>query len=133
MKKISLMLLFSLLSLKMLAQQAGDITGTWQMPDGRAQIRIIQRGDGYAGKLTNATVTIKDKISLGLPTGWLGIYILQDIRYVRGNHWEGMIYNPQDEKKYSCKLQLTNDSTLKVRGYKGLPLFGKTMYLERVR
>ncbi len=132
MKKLAVILLFLLSGLKVWAQQADAITGTWQLPDQKAQIRIVPKGEGYAGKLTNATVTIRNSISLGLPTGWLGIYILRDIRYVKGNRWEGMIYNPQDQKTYSCKLRLENDSTLRVRGYKGVPLLGKTLYLSKV-
>lgn len=133
MKTLKLILLLLSVSGKLLAQEADAITGNWQMPNQQARIRIEPKGEGYAGKLTNARLTIKDRITLGLPTGWLGIYILQQIQYDRPNHWNGIIYDPQSQKTYSCKLQLQNDSTLKVRGYKGLPLFGKTMFLDRVR
>ena len=47
--------------------------------------------------------------------------------------WEnGTIYNPEDGKTYSCTLTLLDNKTLKVRGFVGLPLFGKTQIWKRV-
>ena len=48
--------------------------------------------------------------------------------------WDGgTIYDPRDGKTYQCKMTLRKDGTLKVRGYVGLALFGKTMVWTRVR
>ena len=45
----------------------------------------------------------------------------------------GRIYNPEDGKTYKCKLTLQDDGTLKVRGYVGLSIFGKTQIWRRLR
>lgn len=49
------------------------------------------------------------------------------------NVWnDGTIYNPEDGEIYSCTITLVDGRTLKVRGYVGLPLFGKTQIWTRV-
>lgn len=48
--------------------------------------------------------------------------------------WDGgTIYDPRDGKTYQCRMTLQKDGTLKVRGYVGLALFGKTVVWTRVR
>lgn len=43
-----------------------------------------------------------------------------------GRRWaSGSIYDPNDGKTYSCKLELDGE-TLRIRGYVGIPLFGRT-------
>ena len=39
---------------------------------------------------------------------------------------DGKIYNPEDGETYSCNMELLDNGNLKVRGYVGLPMFGKT-------
>ena len=46
---------------------------------------------------------------------------------------EGKIYNPKDGKTYSCKLTMLDADTLRVRGYVGIALFGKTQTWTRVK
>ena len=45
---------------------------------------------------------------------------------------DGKIYDPRDGKTYKCKMTLQKDGTLKVRGYVGLSLFGKTVVWTRI-
>jgi uncharacterized protein (DUF2147 family) len=131
MKNLYLIALFVLMGSQVKAQDTDAIVGTWQMPDQQAQIHITRNGEVYEGKLTHATVTLKNSISLNLPAGWLGIYILRNVTYDKPGHWHGLIYNPEDKKMYTCKLELKGDGRLKIRAYKGLPLLGKTMYLDK--
>jgi uncharacterized protein (DUF2147 family) len=44
----------------------------------------------------------------------------------------GTIYNPDDGKTYSCKLTMQDSKTMKVRGYIGISLLGKTQVWKRV-
>ena len=50
------------------------------------------------------------------------------------DYWEGgIIYNPKDGKTYSCTMALLPDGTLKLRGYIGISLIGKTQIWTRVK
>lgn len=43
----------------------------------------------------------------------------------------GTIYDPRNGKTYECEVTLEYDGTLEVRGYVGLPLYGKTVVWTR--
>jgi uncharacterized protein (DUF2147 family) len=48
------------------------------------------------------------------------------------NNWEkGTIYDPENGKTYSCKIYLENKNTMKIRGYIGISLIGRTEYLDK--
>ena len=50
-----------------------------------------------------------------------------------GKEWSGgTIYNPDDGKTYSCKLTMQDPKTMKVRGYVGISILGKTQIWNRV-
>lgn len=50
-----------------------------------------------------------------------------------GNTWEGgTILDPKSGKEYKCNLSLENANKLKVRGYVGFSLLGRTQYWTRV-
>lgn len=50
------------------------------------------------------------------------------------NEWSGgEILDPRSGKVYKCYILLTKPNTLKIRGYIGLSLFGKTVYWEKVQ
>lgn len=49
------------------------------------------------------------------------------------NSWEGgTILDPKNGKEYKCNLSLENANKLKVRGYVGFSLLGRTQYWTRV-
>ena len=46
-----------------------------------------------------------------------------------GNEWSGgKILDPRNGKIYKCYIKLINKNKLKIRGYIGVSLFGKTAY-----
>ena len=48
------------------------------------------------------------------------------------NAWLGHIFDPVSGREYKCKLELTKDGTLlKVRGYIGIAIFGRTQVWRR--
>jgi uncharacterized protein (DUF2147 family) len=56
----------------------------------------------------------------------VGMHILKDLE-PQGDSWDyGTILDPKKGKHYKCKISLEDNNTLKVRGYIGRPLFGKT-------
>lgn len=58
--------------------------------------------------------------------------ILRDLTE-EGDKWTGgKILDPAKGKEYSCLIALEDPNTLKVRGFIGNPLFGRTQYWYRV-
>jgi uncharacterized protein (DUF2147 family) len=52
----------------------------------------------------------------------------------KSNVWKGgEIYNPKSGKTYQSNIQIAKDGTLKIRGYVGISLFGKTLRWERAK
>lgn len=62
----------------------------------------------------------------------LNMVILRDLSE-DGSKWTGgKILDPKKGKEYSCLIALEDANTLKVRGYIGNPLFGRTQLWHRV-
>ena len=63
----------------------------------------------------------------------LGMDLIADFSRKSDRQWvNGRIYDPRDGKTYKCKMTLQKDGTLKVRGYVGVSLFGKTVVWTRI-
>jgi len=58
------------------------------------------------------------------------VVLLKNFTYdEKNNEWSGgTIYDPEEGKTYKCKLTFESPTRLKVRGYIGIPTFGKSMY-----
>lgn len=58
------------------------------------------------------------------------IVLLQDLKYnATDGRWDGgTIYNPLDGRTYDVMLEFESPVRLKVRGYLGKPMLGKTYY-----
>ncbi len=49
-----------------------------------------------------------------------------------GDEWNGgKILDPKNGKVYKCYIKLVNENRLKIRGYLGFSLLGRTVYWER--
>jgi uncharacterized protein (DUF2147 family) len=61
-----------------------------------------------------------------------GLMILTGFRRAKENTWSsGHIYNPNDGRSFSSTMTLDQDGSLRIRGYIGLSLFGKTVQWVR--
>lgn len=57
----------------------------------------------------------------------IGLNMLEDFGYSGGNVWKGgTIYDPDNGKRYKCKLTLTDPNHLEVRGFIGFSFIGRT-------
>ncbi|MDH3984403.1 MAG: DUF2147 domain-containing protein, partial [Gammaproteobacteria bacterium] len=57
---------------------------------------------------------------------------IQNFRYDGNGEWSGgSIYDPNSGKTYRCKLRLVDPDTLKVRGFIGIALIGRTETWKR--
>jgi uncharacterized protein (DUF2147 family) len=67
----------------------------------------------------------------------LGMQLLTGFKKDGEKSWtDGKIYNPEDGDIYSCEMNLENKDgkeLLQVRGYVGLPIFGKTQTWVRLK
>jgi uncharacterized protein (DUF2147 family) len=61
----------------------------------------------------------------------LGMDILTGLEKDDDEWSGGTILDPRNGKIYQCYIKLVNANKLKLRGYIGISLFGKTEYMER--
>ena len=141
-KKTSVIMLFLAASMTVFAQKGDAILGKWLNPSGEDQIWIFKKGDKYFGKLGWIKVPDrngKPKMDENNPDPKmrtrpdLNLELLQDFTF-NGENWDdGTIYDPKTGKTYSCKMTLKDNNTLKIRGYIGISLLGRTEVWTRVR
>lgn len=63
----------------------------------------------------------------------LGMNILSGLKK-KGDEWSGgKILDPKNGKEYKCYIKLLDDNTLKLRGYIGFSLFGRTAIWKRAK
>lgn len=138
--RLSLAAIVFLFSSSLLTAQDNPdaIIGVWKTGSGNAHVRIYKNGDKYQGKI----VWLKDPIdqATGKPKldvkhpdvatrsrQILGIINIWGFKYVDGNKWDGgNIYDPKNGNTYSSTIKMENANTLKVRGYVGISLIGRT-------
>jgi len=113
--------------------------GVWFTEDGKSKVEIYDCSSKLCGKITwlkePLTEAGKEKVDANNPDEGLktrkilGLNLLSAFipdEYEKHGWTNGKIYNPEDGETYSCNMELLDDGTLKVRGYVGLPMFGKT-------
>ncbi len=63
----------------------------------------------------------------------LGLTVIKGLTKVGDEYTKGKILDPKNGKLYSCYITLENQDKLKVRGYIGISLFGRTQYWIRMK
>ncbi len=127
--------IFSLLPAKGFAQNSNDISGTYWSPKKDGKIEIFTENEQYHGKFVwtkqpkkdhnNPDAALRNRDLLGLI--FLQNFTLQDDKYI-----DGTIYDPDSGKTYNC-LMWSENGDLKVRGYLGFSLFGRTETFRKVK
>jgi uncharacterized protein (DUF2147 family) len=143
MKKI--VLLLTLVFAFNIASAQDEIIGKWKTIDdetGKAKsiVEIYKKGDKYYGKIVKLlTKENEDGVCRTCEGKYknkniIGLVILKDLEYDAGDkEWEdGTIMDPKNAKEYSVYLALESPEKLKVRGYIGFSLIGRTQYWYRV-
>ena len=125
-----------------------DILGVWLNEDKDAHIQIYKEGDKYFGKI----IWLKEPIDpdTGKPKvddknedeslqnrPIMGLLLLKDFVFDGDDEWEdGEIYDPKSGNTYSCYMEFPDEDNkdyLKIRGYIGFSLLGRTTYWTRVK
>ncbi len=142
----SLLAAFFLSTMLTFSQEEGDrIIGVWEPSNGKARVKIEKIGNKYFGKIvwlkepddpeTGKPKTDKNNPDESMRTvPILGYRILKDFTYRGKNVWdEGTIYDPENGSTYNCKITMTDENTLDIRGYIGVSVFGRTDVWKRLQ
>lgn len=115
-----------------------NVQGIWITEDGKGAIKIMMKNGtlvGYGAKVPG----IPERYDSNNPdpnlrkTSLLKTKILWGFSKSdeAGLEWEGgEIYDPNNGKTYSSELEVQNDE-LHIRGYIGIPMFGRTTVWKR--
>jgi uncharacterized protein (DUF2147 family) len=137
-----------------IAGEADAVVGLWatapDTEDGQAHVKIYEKDGLYHGKIVWLEIPVypddddggmagKEKVDRENPDESLrdrpimGLPIMFDFTYKGKNKYaKGTIYAPDDGKTYKCKLTLEDANNLKVRGYIGVSMLGRTEKWTRV-
>ncbi|KPK56199.1 MAG: hypothetical protein AMS22_01920 [Thiotrichales bacterium SG8_50] len=123
------------------ALELPDVEGTWLSGDGDGWIEITHVGDGLSGiikgspnagddrpdrDVKNPDPALRDRLLTGLE-------LFRGFSYDGDGRWTGgTIYDPNSGKTYRCIITWVDKDTLKVRGYIGVPMLGRTETWRRV-
>ena len=131
------------------ADGSDGVLGLWVTANGKAHIEITKQDGVYDGSiiwLKEPLYPADDKQGMGgkpkvdrhnpekvlRRQPIIGLKLVQGFKYAGDNVWTGgTIYDPENGKTYSCKMTLMMDGSLRVRGYIGISLFGRTEIWSR--
>ena len=119
--------------------QDSDLTGLWLTKKKDTVVKIEQCGDSLCGKIHWLAHDVVQKDSANpdkslRERSLCGIEVLWGFEQNENNPdlWEyGKIYKADDGKIFNASLRLISKDKLKLRGYIGLPVFGKSHILSR--
>jgi uncharacterized protein (DUF2147 family) len=122
--------------------KADDIIGVWLITGKQpAKIQVYKSAGKYYGKITwlkFPSENGKPKIDNNNPAKSkrnqpiIGLLILKGFEFDGDDEWgDGDIYDPESGTTYNCYLSLKDKNTLRVRGYVGISLFGRTELWKR--
>ena len=117
------------------------IEGTWLSGDGDGWIEITLAGEGLSGVIKGSPNADDDRPDTDEKNPdpamrdrpLIGLELFGDFSYDGDGRWSGgTIYDPNSGKTYRCIITWVDADTLKVRGYIGMPMLGRTETWRRV-
>lgn len=133
---------FLILLLHLFNPQTDSIEGVWVTQDDetgvkKSEVTIYWENNKLYGKITKLLlpedqgkkcVECKGE-DRGKPIE--GMIIVRDLVYVDDNFEDGTIMDPKSGKVYDCYIVMEDDNTLRVRGFLGFSILGRTQIWER--
>jgi uncharacterized protein (DUF2147 family) len=124
------------------------VVGLWLTEEQDAHVQVVRVGDAYEGTIVwlkePRFPTDDDQGMAGRPkvdrenpdpalraTPIVGLRIVQGFRFRDGEWKDGTIYDPNNGKTYKCRMWFEGE-TLRVRGYIGFSLLGRSTSWTRV-
>lgn len=134
-------LMLSLLFTAPAFAKPAPVEGLWlnEEGDGAIEIRLGKDGKLYGVGAAVPGSKAKDRLDVNNPDPKLRSRSLSGAKILWGfeadnaerTEWvDGSIYDPGNGKTYSCKMEL-DGGKLKIRGYVGISLFGRTAVWTR--
>ena len=137
--KSYLILLFIVMNLNQVTP-GDEVLGVWWTPEKDGKIEVYVKQGEYYGKIIWGEEPEKDKHNPDpalRDRDVVGLDIFEGFRFnKRKKRWDGgTIYDPNSDKTYECKMWFPdgNPDKLKVRGFIGISLLGRTEVFERVK
>jgi uncharacterized protein (DUF2147 family) len=107
------------------AEAADSPLGVWIDHTGRGAVEVKDCGDGA---LCGRVVWLQNAAD----SKGCGLQILGDVAPVGGGQWDnGWIYSPEKKQKFNVEVTPLDGKRLRIKGYKGIKLFSKTMIWHR--
>ncbi len=123
------------------------IEGSWFTENKHVLIKIYKKENSWCGEITWLKDPItrdpkspaygKEAIDFRNPDPAFQSRLIIGINILQGFVWNGKkfvggtIYDPDLGKTYKCQMAFKNKNTLKIRGYVGIPLLGRTEFWLR--
>ncbi|MFK5981982.1 MAG: DUF2147 domain-containing protein [Flavobacteriaceae bacterium] len=120
---------------------AQSIIGEWETFDDKTGdklsiVEIYKSNNKYFGKITKLYEDPSDLVcdkcedeNKNKPI--IGLVVLQNLGIDDDEYNNGTILDPNNGETYKCYIELINDNKLKLRGYIGISLIGRTQYWQR--
>ena len=139
-KTTALLALLGLLAVSR-AADVPPVEGTWLSGDGDGWIEITLAGNGLSGVIKGSPNGSDDRPDRdeknpdpalrGRPL--TGLELFAGFAWDGDGRWTGgTIYDPNSGRTYRCIITWVDENTLKVRGYVGVPMLGRTDTWTRV-
>lgn len=118
-----------------------SIVGEWETYDDETNelksiVQIYQEGRLYFGKIKTVLAKKRQELCTECEgdkknTPIIGLVIIENMKFNNDEYTNGTILDPESGTTYKCLLTLENVNKLKVRGYIGFALLGRTQYWKR--
>lgn len=141
MKKLALLLVCIATGV---AAEAQTVIGKWKTIDdetgsAKSVVELYENNGKIYGKVVEILDKTKEKNVCEKCSGAKknqpikGLIIVEGLKK-DGDEWTGgKILDPSSGKTYKCTISLENKDKLKVRGYVGISLMGRTQYWHRTK
>lgn len=141
MKTSKWIVLFSTAFFLNITLYAQEVTGTWYNEEKDAKIEVYKTDDDeYEGKVVwlkkpnrngKPKVDEQNKDKAKRERKIMGLHILSGLKKKGNQYKDGEIYDPKSGKTYSANMKPDGKNKLKIRGYVGVSLIGRTTVWTR--